>query len=235
MSFARELTFPPLFRGEAVGTAFDPFAKAVSRAGTGSDPGLIVYAQDEDAARMAVVLAPETELSAAIGVVLAVSLGFSDSLGALAPPEVAVHFTWPDRYKVNGALCGKMRVASASSDPENVPDWLVVGIDIPIKLGRDAEPGKTPDQTALIEEGCADVTAPALIESWSRHMLYWINRFMDEGFSPVHKNWCGKCEEIGGEMADGTFLGLDEKGGMLLRHNDKTTVVPLTSVLGESL
>lgn len=235
MTFVHDLSFPPLIKGEAIKATSDPFSKAISRAGTGCDPGLIVYSQYDNAARLALVLAPETALETAIGVVFSASLGLSDSLGALAPPEVAVHFTWPDRFKVNGAYCGHMRVASATHDPTEIPDWLVVGIDVPILPSGHDDVGNNPYETVLYEEGCGEITAVALIESWSRHTLYWINRFVDEGFSPIHKNWCGKCDDIGGEMTEGTFLGLDEKGGMLLRNKDKTTVVPLTSILENSV
>ncbi|MEM7211977.1 MAG: biotin/lipoate--protein ligase family protein [Pseudomonadota bacterium] len=38
-----ELSFPPLFRGEATPFGVDPFAKAVSTAALGCDPGLIVH------------------------------------------------------------------------------------------------------------------------------------------------------------------------------------------------
>lgn len=232
MSFSQDLSFPPLLSAAPVKSALDPFAKAIAQAERDAEPGLIVYATDETAARMAITLCPETPLEDAIGVTCAVSLGLSDALGALAPPEVAVHFVWPDRFKVNGALCGRMRAAASTADPATEPEWLVVGLDVPIIPDLNAEPGKTPDQTALIEEGCADISAPLLIESWSRHTLYWINRFLDEGFRPIHNNWTGKCEEIGQETEDGIFLGLDGKGGKLLRNNDKTDVVPLTSILG---
>jgi len=234
MGFEADLSFPPLFQGEALKAPLDPFAKAVALAGLRADPGLIVYSEDQTAAKMAVILAPETLLRDAIGVVCAASLGLSDALGALAPPEVAVHFTWDGRYKVNGALCGAMRVAASTNDPMHIPDWLVIGLEIPITPNCAIEPGTTPDETALVEEGCADITAQALIESWSRHMLYWINRFTEEGFAPIHKNWCGKCDQIGTVTEGGTFVGLDERGGMLLRDGTTTTVRPLTSILQDA-
>lgn len=232
MSFHEELVFPPLLSGRSVKSSLDPFAKAIALAETEVQPGLIVYALDENAARMAIVLCPQMPLERAMGVTFAVSLGLSDALGALAPPEVAVHFVWPDRFKVNGALCGRMSVAASTTDATAEPDWLVVGLEIPVLPSPEVEPGQNPDQTALIEEGCADVTAPRLIESWSRHTLYWINRFLEEGFQPIHNNWTGKCDAIGADADGGVFVGLDELGGKLLRVKDKTEVQPLTSMLG---
>lgn len=228
--------FPPLFRGESVSARTDPFAKAVSLAITGTDPGLICWSEDEAAMRAAVILSPEMQLDDAIGATFAVSIGLSDALGALAPPEVAVHFSWPDGFKVNGARCGKLRAAASIEDPTKEPDWLVVGVDIPILPVQDIEPGQTPDQTTLVEEGCADITAQRLLESWSRHTLVWINTLLDDGFAKLHRDWCGRCDDIGEDIdhpKQGTFVGLDEKGGMLLRNGDATSIIPLTHILGE--
>ena len=67
----------------------------------------------------------------AIQAVYVAQIGLAESLGALAPPEVPVQFQWPDRIKVNGALCGSVRFAADVSDPKETPNWLVIGIVVP--------------------------------------------------------------------------------------------------------
>ena len=62
----------------------------------------------------AVALAPECALEDAMAMVFATALGFSDALGALAPPEVAVHMVWPAGLRVNGARCGGLRAAAST-------------------------------------------------------------------------------------------------------------------------
>ncbi|MEM7211701.1 MAG: DUF4444 domain-containing protein, partial [Pseudomonadota bacterium] len=181
------------------------------------------------------VLAPDAPLEDAMGMVFATGLGFSDALGALAPPEVAIHLQWPDQIRVNGALCGRVRAAAATSDPEVQPDWLVVGIEIAIRLPAGTEPGADPDRTALHEEGCVEVDPYQLLESWSKHTLLWINYWLDEGMRRLHADWRGKAHGIGevvsiGEMS-GTFVGLDDKGGMLLRDGEDTRLIPLSHML----
>ena len=37
--------------------------------------------------------------------------------------------------------------------------------------------------------------------------------------------------QIGGQKAAGVFVGLDERGGMLLRDGDETRLIPLTAML----
>jgi len=227
-------SFPPLLKGEETVHAMDPFAKAVASAALGTDPGLVCWADDKSALRAALVLAPEAPLERAVGIAFAVALGLGDALGALAPPEVAVHYVWPGGFKINGADCGAMRVAASTSDPKAEPDWLVIGLEIPYLPSSKTEPGSRPDQTSLIEEGCIDVTPLKLLESWSRHTLVWINRWLDDGFQPVHAAWRERAWGMGEELADGDlFMGIDELGGMLTKTPHSTELRPLTAILDD--
>lgn len=224
-------SFPPLLTGEETPPGIDPFQKAVAAALTGCDAGLLVWSRRVDALEAAVVFAPECPLDQAIGVSFAVASGLVDSLGALAPPEVAVHHVWPGSFKVNGADCGAMRAAASTADPSEEPDWLVIGIEIPhLPVG---DGGEDPTRTCLYNEGCADLTTLQLLESWSRHMLVWVNRWLDEGLAPLHAAWRERAWGMGEELADGsgTFMGLDELGGMLVKSGSETTLRPLTELL----
>lgn len=231
-------SFPPMFRGESLRADLDPFAKAVSVAMRGTEPGLIVWSEDAASARAALVLAPEEPLERAIAVLFATALGLSDSLGALAPPEVAVHFVWPDRIKINGALCGQLKAIASTAKPDEEPHWIVVGFDIPLLPLHNGEPGASPDQTTLAEEGCGEITAAELLGSWSRHTLVWINRYVDDGIGPLHGAWRDKCDTLGEVIETprhGVFMGLDELGGMLLKDSTGTHCLPLTQVLEQKL
>ncbi len=234
-----ELSLPPLFRGEAAPDGVDPFAQAVSIAARGCDPGLIVHSSGGAVLSAALVLAPEAPLEDAMAMVFAATLGFSDALGALAPPEVAVHFEWPGVLRINGARCGGFRAAAASPDREAVPDWLVVGFDLPVTLPDGTEPGDNPEATVLHEEGCGDVDPARLLESWSRHTLVWINTWLDGGMPRLHADWRSRALNIGeavefrlaGEEHRGIFAGIDERGGMLLRDGAETRLIPLSAML----
>ena len=231
---ADDPTFPPLLTGEEAPAGADPFDKAVAAALTGCDAGLLVWSRRADALSAAVVLAPECPLEQAIGISFAVSVGLVDALGALAPPEVAVHHVWPGAFKVNGADCGALRAAASTADPSVEPDWLVIGIEMPFL--PTGEGGEDPTRTCLFNEGCAEVTPQQLLESWSRHMLVWINRWLDEGLAPLHAAWRERAWEMGEALPDGsgTFMGLDELGGMLVKSEDGTIGRPLTDLLERS-
>ncbi|PTX54596.1 biotin-(acetyl-CoA carboxylase) ligase [Litoreibacter ponti] len=227
-----EPTFPPLMSGQAV--TVDPFEKACAQAALGCDAGLVVHHLASDTLRAALVFAPEVPLADAMAMLPVCGVGFQNALGALAPPEVAVHLQWDGGIRVNGASCGRLRVAASGDDPDVEPDWLVVGLELTLWPDSD-ETGHTPDKTALYAEGCADVDAVALLESWTRHTLVWINRWADEGVEPLHKEWRGLAHGIGEDTArdglTGTFLGVDERFGMLLRDDATTHLIPLTTLL----
>ncbi len=234
-----ELSFPPLFRGEAAAFGVDPFAQAISTASLGCEPGLIVHNSGGDLLSAALVLAPDAPLEDALAMVFAVALGFSDALGALAPPEVAVHLDWPDGIRVNGAPCGRLRAAASTPDPAATPDWLLVGFELQINLPKGMEPGAHADRTALFEEGCTEVDPFRLLESWSRHTLVWINTWLESGMNRLHADWRGRAYQLGEDVQfhaqdithKGAFVGLDEKGGMLLRKAEETTLFPLSTIL----
>ncbi|WP_417838321.1 DUF4444 domain-containing protein [Tritonibacter scottomollicae] len=230
---SEEVTFPPLMTGEAAGPGQDPFDLARQKAELGVDAGLVVYDLGADTLRAALVLAPEVPLAQAMAMLPTCGVGFQNALGALAPPEVAVHLDWEGGLRINGARCGSLRIAASTDDPAAQPDWLVVALELP--LWPQGDGGETPDQTALYAEGCAEVTAPRLLESWTRHCLHWINRWDEGDLKALHAEWQGLAHGIGEDRQqaglNGTFLGVDADFGMLLRDDTTTHLIPLTTVL----
>ena len=229
---------PPLLTPVAVSAAVDPFEKAVSLASLGCDAGTVVHGVFVDRLRASIIFGPEHVLEDAMAMWCACGVGFSNALGALAPPEVAVHLEWSGGIRVNGASCGKIRASASTRDPSLEPDWLVIGIEIPFVLVAES-PGITPDQTALYLEGCGDVDPTMLLESWARHTLSWVNRWMEDGNAPLHSEWRSMAHDMGetivlnygGEEISGIFVGIDERFGMLVRTTGDTRLLPLSGLL----
>ncbi|MFG6592401.1 DUF4444 domain-containing protein [Sulfitobacter sp. 1A12157] len=233
---SEDLSFPPLMSGEAV--AGDALAAAVARAAQGCDAGQICYRLGETEVEAALVFAPEVPLARAVAMLPLCGVGFQNALGALSPPEVAVQLGWDGGIRLNGASCGAFRMVASTTDPEAVPDWLVVGFTLPLYPADDPDLSNTgahPDRTALYAEGCAEVQPPALVESWARHTLHWINRWEDNGPKALHSEWRGLVFDLDAEVTiqgqSGTFIGVDEDFGMLLRDGETTRLIPLTTLL----
>ncbi|VAW03107.1 Biotin--protein ligase [hydrothermal vent metagenome] len=238
----RPLNFPPLFEEMPVSAETCPFTKACSMAVLGCDSGTLVHCITEDHLRAAIVFAPEMPLARAMAVYAACGTGFQNAFGALAPPEITLDLTWGGDILVNGAKSGRLRVAASTDDPKVEPDWLVVGIEVQL-MPRDADdPGLTPDQTCLYEEGCAEMSPVDLLEGWARHTLVWINGLIDGNIAPLHSEWRGFLYGIGEDVERsgargklrGKFMGLDEDFGMLIRAGEETTLIPLSDLLKEN-
>ena len=107
-------SFPPLFSGLAVESQVDPFDKACAEAARGCDAGLVVHDLGANTLRAALVFAPDVQLADAMAMLPLCGVGFQNALGALGPPEVAVHLEWAGGLRINGANCGTLRVAASS-------------------------------------------------------------------------------------------------------------------------
>ncbi len=233
---------PPLFESVPLEGGADPFAKACAMALTGCDAGTLVHAIGGDLLRAALVLAPEVPLEEAMAALIACELGLQNALGALAPPEVAVHLGWEGRIRLNGGECGRFEVAASSGDPRERPDWLVIGFGLRLLPEGGAEEGLTPDSTSLFQEGCGGIVPERLLESWARHSLVWLNQVEAGELPALHREWRGLVEEIGSQVAldiagarhEGLFVGVDEHFGMLLRDaSGQSRILPLSLLLRE--
>ncbi len=230
-----EPQFPPLFSGlDANGT--DPFALACAEARAVCDAGLVAYDLAHATLRAAIVFAPEVPLRDAACMLPLCGVGFQNALGALAPPEVGVHLGWDGDIYLNGGHCGALQIAASTHDPDAVPEWLVVGFALDLWPPSD-DTGLTPDRTALYAEGCGDVDPITLLEAWVRHALVELNAWADDGPARLHRNWSGLAHgrdtEISVAGQTGTFIGLDETLGLLLKSGDQTCLIPLTALLTE--
>lgn len=233
------LSLPPRLTGVATAPGGDALAQAIREAAS-VNGGTLYWTPDADRVQAALVLIPDRPLAELQSVVFAVACALHDCLGALAPPETAVSHRWPGEIRVNGARCGRLRAVAPAPDPEEEerPQWFVVGLELALApLGND--PGDMPDQTSLAEEGCAGLTTRRILESWARHTVHWIYRWMEDGLRPVHDSWLARADgreheiEIAapGGPVRGTVLGLDEQGGLLLHAQGETRMVPLTVML----
>ncbi len=228
-------SFPPLFCGLDANGA-DPFALACAQARAVCDAGLVTYDLAHDRLRAAIVFAPEVPLRDAASMLPLCGVGFQHALGTLAPPEVAVHLGWDGKVYLNGGYCGDLRIAASEHDPVTVPAWLVIGLSLDLWPPSE-DTGLTPDATALYAEGCGEVDPVTLLEAWVRHTLVGLNDWADGGATQLHRTWLGLAHGVDTEMTvagrHGTFIGLDENLGLLLKSQGESSLIPLTALLTE--
>lgn len=236
-------TFPPLFNGHGVRAPVRPFEDAVRGAREGRyGAGDLIWARNTRIMDVALVLEPDVERERGFEIVCAAAVALSDALGAIAPPEIAITWTWPHLILANKAGVGDLRFdISPEDDEDGAPLWLVIGVEVTIQPDpTEPEPGLYVDRTTLFDEGCFELDRTQLVEAWSRHFLTWINTWMEEGFKPVHEAYLfrasGYREEIQmdleGKRLVGTFAGMDDHGHMLLKTADGVELIHMARALG---
>ncbi len=185
-------TLPPVFRPWPA-AADGPFATACRFAAEGAEPGSLVHAGRRDRLDVAVVLAPDRP-DADGGLAAVTLVALADALEALGPPNQTIQFDGrfdgAGRLLLNGAVVGGVTVALGPAAEDGIPAWAVVGAELDV-LGNpdDPDPGRRPDRTALREEGFGETDAVAVLESFTRHFLTWIDLWMEAGFEPVRRVW----------------------------------------------
>ncbi|TRD23010.1 biotin/lipoate--protein ligase family protein [Palleronia caenipelagi] len=230
------LDLPPLLWSEAAEASAR--GHALARAAEGCEAGMVTACSDGDLLEAALVLAPEVPLAEAAAMLPLCAVGLQNALGALAPPEVAVHLDWSGAVRLNGGICGGLNLTASTADPNVEPDWLVVGLHLDLRPQTDA-PGLTPERTTLWAEGCGDIAPADLVSAWARHTLWWITRWEDpEGARALHTEWAGLTHGSGDPLSvsgqTGTYLGVDERFGLLLKQGPDTRLIPLTDLLEDA-
>ncbi|MFZ3582535.1 DUF4444 domain-containing protein [Loktanella sp. DJP18] len=227
---------PPLFTGYA-SAGGDPFALACQAARDGTEAGLVIHDLSPAQMRAAIVFAPEVPLAQAAIMLPLCGVGFQNALGVLAPPAVALHLGWGGAICVNGGRCGHLTMAASTTDPAQVPDWLVIGLTLDL-IPATEDGGTEPDRTALHAEGCGDVAAPDLLAGWLRHTLSWLDSWDNQDVAALHREWSGLLHGLNGDVTvagrTGAFLGTDEDLNMLLKTATGTDLIALTTLLKDA-
>ena len=105
------------------------FNKAVTAANSG-DVGTVFYSCDEGILNVAITLNPEVIKSKAIQVHYLMTLGLSDTLAALVPPEIEISHIWPNLMFMNRGVMGQVLLYSSGEELNEVPSWIVTGVQI---------------------------------------------------------------------------------------------------------
>lgn len=234
--------FPPLFNGKGLRAPSRPFAEAVKGAQEGRyGAGDLLWARNARLVDVALVLEPDIPPQQTYQILCVAAVALSDALGAIAPPELAVTWTWPHRLLANKAHVGDLRFSVAPQTGEDgAPLWLVIGLELAVRPDPSGpEPGLFVDRTTLFDEGCTELDRTQVLESWSRHFLTWLNTWTEDGFRPVHEAYVFRAEgyrddivmDLQGRQLAGTFVGLDDNGNMLMKTASGMELVSIAEVL----
>ena len=231
---------PPAYRLVALAPDAELNSKARQMAAEGAEDGTLLWRARDDRLDCAVILHPDDVFERAMLVTYVAMLGLNDALAIVVPPLTEVTLIWPNRVDANGAHVARIGVElPGDATAGSVPEWLVL-----LAHANVAPPTAGGDQidlevTSLVEEGCQDLTAGALLEIFARHFLNWVNRWHDDGFDPIRTMWLHhapghgeKIElELEGERIAGTFGGIGDDGALLLTGDGADRPIALLAAL----
>ena len=215
---ATALDLPPGFRLVTLREVGDAFAHAKANAAE-LGAGTLVFVGRFDLAEFAVVLEPEEPLRRARCAFYAGMAALIDALVAHAPPEKPLACVWPDAIYVDHGLVGGAQFAWSDGPEDEPPGWLVFGGMIRTVSMAEGEPGLRPLSAALEDEGFVDFSSGALVESFARHLMTYIDAWQEYGFSAVAKSYLPRLEPEKGARSD-----IDDSGDLLVRRIGKTAV-----------
>jgi len=229
-------SFPPLLKGHSVAAPKSPAKRAKAMVVKGElGAGDLLWSDDLKNLNFCVVLEPEVLRARCHEILSLIMVSFGDAVGALAPPEMAITYQWPNGIQLNDASVGVCDLQISDDETDGIPNWLIVSIEVAIKPENIMhDPGNEAWRTTLWEEGCGDITRTELLESTARHFLNWVHTWSEEGFKPIHDQWMGRiCEKQ--KMidcnVDGEFIGIDENGNALIKDKDAIVSVDMIQAL----
>lgn len=232
-----DLDLPPMFQAVVLREHRDAFEHARAIA-TQEGAGTLVWVRRFDTVEFAVVLEPEESLASARRAIYAVMNAAADALAMHCPPERPVGFTWPDTILFDGAIVGGARLAWPEGAVEDqTPDWLVAGVilRLTVPLTATTASGASPFDvsgtigTSLELEGFEMLDGAALIGSFARHLMLYIDQWQALSFKPVAERYLAALPE---EKL--VRRGIDGNGDLLIRKL-KSTAAPERRALAPAL
>jgi BirA family biotin operon repressor/biotin-[acetyl-CoA-carboxylase] ligase len=234
---------PPAYRLVALEEIDSTNAEAKRRAAEGAEDGTLVWARRQAGGYgrqgrqwasaegnlfLSLVVRPDCSLAQAAQFSFVTAIALGDAIGSVAPPLIEVTYKWPNDVLLNGRKAAGILLESKGDAAQQL-EWLVIGVGVNVN----SFPTETRlPATSLHFEGCpAAVSAVDLLEAFGRHMLSWINVWLDEGFAPVRETWLRHAQGLGQEIEvrlpqeslHGVFSDLDPEGTLVLQRPDGTT------------
>lgn len=210
--------------------------EAARRARDGADEGTIVWATEQTEARTrhgarwysppgnlycSVILRPDfpNDRSGQLAYVAALSAG--SAIAGLLTPMTGLRYRWPADLFINDLRAGQIMLAASGvhADPY---EWLILGVMVNVEQHP---PNPEPEEfNSVHASGATEVTAAQLLEEFTKYFLNWINRWAEDGFEPISRQWQIRADGIGEDMEllmgdqvlRGTFVKLDEQGRLVM-------------------
>jgi len=173
------------------------------------------------------ILRPEIPLSQAGELGFVTSLALNDCLGTLSPAGHDISCKWPNDILLNGKKVAGLLLETES--PGKQLDALIVGIGV--NVASHPEGTEFPATSLRYEQFSS--TVEETLAGFCKSFLNWTHRWLEEGFTPVRKNWLWRAKGMGEEITvrlandtlHGRFKDIDETGALILQTDSGNKVI----------
>jgi len=169
------------------------------------------------------ILRPDVPIAQAAQLSFVAALAVYDALGNIGPAGHQVHCKWPNDILLNEKKVAGILLESEGGAGGAPADWIVLGMGLNVEW----HPEKTEyPATSLRFEGFPNTVEEAL-EAYTKSFLSWTNRWLNDGFEPIRKNWLWRCMGKGepievrleNEKINAIFKDMAEDGALILDDN----------------
>ncbi len=194
-------------------------------------PGGATWLGSEGDLHCALVLRPEFTREIALQLVYVAALSVGAVLSEQVSAMTTLHYRWPNEILLREGKVGCLRLHGQPS-AEGF-DWLALGLDLNVA----AVPESVAFSAAAVQpDGECDVSHTLLLERYCRHFLRMINRWAEEGFSPILTAWLQRVPDIDNFVrvrhargtTEGVLQQVNEAGAAVVRADAGVTVVTLS-------
>lgn len=220
--------------------------EAGRRADDGADEGVLLLAHRQTAATgrlgqtwvsaagglyAALILRPEAPLTQAAQLSLVAMQALVSGAAEHVTPLTELHVRWPNDLLLRQGKVGTVQMRWRLGAGARL-DWLALGLYVNV---RNAPEAFGFDASSMHVDGEAIVTAEALLGSFARQFLVWVDRWANDGFAPIRKAWLQRAVGLDDENEirtnAGCFAGrartLADDGGLLMDTDGRTASVGL--------
>ncbi len=215
--------------------------EAARRARDGAEEATLIWAVEQGDARTrrghrwysppgnlhcSLILRPDFSNARCGQLAYVAALSAGSALAGLLSPMTGLRYGWPTDLFINDLRAGQVLLA-ASSAHRDPYEWLTLGLMVNIEQHP---PNPEPEEfNSVHASGAPEVTAAQVLEAFARHFLTWINRWSEDGFEPIRRQWQIRADRLGEELelhiADqrlrGTFAEVDELGRLVMTNPEK--------------
>ena len=228
----------------------DTLSEAARLAEQGAEEGTVIWAlrqhegktQSGDAwlasdgdLHCALILRPEFDRAIALQLVYVAALSVGAVLSENVSPMTALHYRWPNEILLRQGKAGSLRM---SGKPASAGfDWLILGLDLNVETTPEAVSFAA---AAVHPDGECDVSRVVLLESYCRYFLRTINRWAEDGFSPILDAWLQRVPDIDQfirvrlqhGVVEGVLERVNDDGAAVIKTDAGEVVVSLKEFFG---